>query len=149
MTEANSSLKFIRIRNKEAHIIALYDLLKTRIFNISNTQLPSLEEHKNFVVNNPYRAWYLIERNKCFIGSVYLLKNNCVGIYVSKQEDGVIRAIINWILKYKKPLPEIKSVRAPYFHINVSPNNLALAATLQDMHYKAVQITWSLQHKSI
>ena len=149
MNKPNSSLKFIRVKDKEEHITALYDLLKTRIFNISNTQLPSPEEHKNFVINNPYRAWYLIEKNKSFIGSVYLLKNNCVGIYVSIQEDEVVRKVINWIHKYKKPLPEIKSIRAPYFHVNLSPDNFVLAAILQDMHYKPVQVTWSLQHKSI
>jgi hypothetical protein len=149
MDELNLSVKFIRVRMKDDHIVALYNLLKSRVFNISNECLPSFGEHKDFVINNPYRAWYLIEKNECFVGSIYLMKNNSVGIQAVNQDEDIIRSAIYWVIKNKKPLPAIKSVRAPFFHINLSPNNTVLSAILKEMQYETIQITFSLEHRKI
>ena len=43
------------IPNKD-QINELYVQLRNRVFSISHRDLPSMEEHKNFVKNNPYRA---------------------------------------------------------------------------------------------
>jgi hypothetical protein len=47
-----------------------------------------------------------------------------------------------WVLKNKKPLPGIKSVRADFFYINLPPNNQTLAATLEEMGAKKIQETY-------
>ena len=139
-------LKVIRIKKNDVHIKALYELLKNRKFNISNQKLPTFREHKLFVLNNPYRAWYLIEVNKLFVGTMYLLKDNCVGIYVDEQNKYVIEKIIEWVLRNKKPLPAIKSVRASDFHINIAINNKMMSSVLRKMGATPIQLTYSLKN---
>ena len=36
--------------------------LSKRKYNISHLELPSYSAHKRFVVNSPYRVWYLIKK---------------------------------------------------------------------------------------
>lgn len=139
-------IKFVRVRNSVSHVKALYSLLINRRFNISNQKIPSFSEHRLFVINNPYRAWYLIEVNKSFVGSLYLLKDNCVGIYVEGENQYITKKTIDWVLENKKPLPEIKSLRAPYFHINVSPKNKILRSILHKIKAEPIQVTYSLKN---
>ena len=125
---------------------ALYELLKNRKFNISNQNLPTFTEHRLFVLNNPYRAWYLIEVNKLFVGTMYLLKDNCIGIQVEEKNKYVIEKTIEWVLRNKKPLPGIKSVRASGFHINIAPNNKIFSSILRKMGATPIQLTYSLKN---
>lgn len=146
MTKKIISPKLVRIKKNDDHIRVLYELLKKRKFNISNQNLPTFKEHKLFVLNNPYRAWYLIEVNKSFVGTIYLLKDNCVGIYVEERNKYVIEKTIEWVLKNKKPLPEIKSVRASNFHINIAPNNKMISSVLLKMGATPIQLTYSFKN---
>jgi hypothetical protein len=138
--------KLIRIKKNDVHIKALYKLLKNRKFNISNQNLPTFREHRLFVLNNPYRAWYLIEFNKVFVGTMYLLKDNCIGIYVEEQNKYVIEKTIEWVLMNKKPLPAIKSVRTSNFHINIALNNKIFSSVLRKMGATPIQLTYSLNN---
>ncbi len=138
--------KLIRIKKNDVHIKALYELLKNRKFNISNQNLPTYSEHKLFVLNNPYRAWYLIEMNKLFVGTIYILKDNCIGIYVEEQNKYVIEKTIEWVLRNKKPLPAIKSVRGSDFYINIAPNNKIISSVLRKMGAAPIQLTYSLKN---
>ena len=99
-------------------------------------------EHKLFVINHPYRAWYLIEVDKLFVYSIYLLKDNCIGVHVIDQDESIIKKSIEWVLKNKKPLQEIKSVRASYFHINLPPNNIIFTKIIESMGATSIQSTF-------
>jgi hypothetical protein len=145
MNKEDLLLRFIRIQKTKVHIDALFTLLKSRRFNISNIQLPSYSEHELFVLNNPYRAWYLIEAKKKFIGSIYILKDNCIGIYVKNQNETVIKQSIEWVLRTKKPLPAIKSVRPSHFYINLSPKNKKMSSILKQIGAVPIQTTYSLK----
>jgi hypothetical protein len=138
--------KLVRVKKNDAHIKALYKLLKNRKFNISNQNFPTFREHKLFVLNNPYRAWYLIEVNDLFVGSMYLLKDNCIGINVEEQNKYLIEKVIEWVLENKKPLPGIKSVRASHFHINIAPNNKIFLSVLRKIGATPIQLTYSLKN---
>ena len=94
MNNSQISPKLIPVKKIDAHIDALYVILKNRKFNISSNSLPSFNEHKLFVINNPYRAWYLIEVDNSFVGSMYLMKDNCIGVYVVDQNEDIIRKVI-------------------------------------------------------
>lgn len=137
---------FIRVKSEDAHIVALYELLKKRIYNISNKTLPSFEEHRAFVLNNPYRAWYLVKSGHNFIGSVYILKDNCLGIFISSNDQTAIRASIEWIIFKHKPLSGIKSVRAPNYFVNVHPKNYKLISALHKIGATPIQISFSLNN---
>ena len=77
---------------------------------------------------------------------MYLLKNNCIGIYVEEQNKYLIEKIIGWVLENKKPLPEIKSVRTSDFHINIAPNNKIISSVLRKMGATPIQLTYSLKN---
>ena len=145
MKNEDKSVRLVRIKNTKEHIDALYALLKSRKFNISNHRIPSYAEHKLFVMNNPYRAWYLIEVNKKYTGTVYLLKDNCVGIYAGEKNADVIKYVIRWILKNKSPLPGIKSVRPSNFFINLAPANKYMSLILKKMGATPIQVTYTLK----
>ena len=147
MTKIISLPNLIRIKKTDEHVEVLYELIKNRKFNISNNKLPNFSEHKSFVINNPYRAWYLIEVDKLVVGTVYILKNNCIGIFVKRQDQYLIKKTVEWVLRNKKPLPEIKSVRPKNFYINVAPNNKILSSALEDIGAIKIQVTYSFEDK--
>ena len=62
----------------------LYLQLKTRSHNISHKDLPSFEKHKNFVKNNPYRAWFVIRHETKYVGNIYIQFDNSVGLNLDK-----------------------------------------------------------------
>ena len=47
------------LKNKE-NFDVLYELLKKREHNISHVKMPSIEQHIEFVKNNPYRYWFFL-----------------------------------------------------------------------------------------
>jgi hypothetical protein len=142
MSKTSIPTKFIPVKKNNQHINALYKILKNRKFNISNNSIPSFSEHKLFVINNPYREWFLIEVNKSFVGSLYLMNDNCIGVHVIDQDERIIRKSIEWVLENKKPLPEIKSVRVSNFHINLPPNNITFTKIIESMGATSIQSTF-------
>ena len=141
--EGNIIPKFIRVRKIDSHFNVLYNILKSRKHNISHHKIPTFYEHKLFVINNPYRAWFLIKVGENYIGTLYILKDNCIGIYVVNDDELIIKNSISWIQKQFKPLQAIKSVRAPHFHINLSPKNINLISILESMGATQIQITFA------
>ena len=51
-------------KNNQDDIKKLFFLIKSRKYNISNTQNPNYEEHKKFVLNHPYREWLFINQKE-------------------------------------------------------------------------------------
>ena len=142
----NNKLSFIKVlKNKKKHIDALYILFNLRKYRISSSNT-SLSEHTKFVKENPYRIWYIIYlSSKEPIGSIYLTKNNKIGInlikYINKKN---ISEILQFIKKNHKPLKEIKSVRAGLFSINVPKSNIAFQKFLKEIDLKVSQVTFNL-----
>ena len=68
----------------ENDIMFLYNLLEKRNpdLNISHKQMPTLDEHKEFVLSKPYTNWYIIKKNNDKIGAIYLSKNDEIGISI-------------------------------------------------------------------
>ena len=65
----------------------LFDLLKERdpSTNISHKKMTTHDEHVKFVRAKPYSKWYIIFKSKQKVGSIYLSKNNEIGIFLSKK----------------------------------------------------------------
>jgi hypothetical protein len=143
-SNTDSGLTFTRVKKTEEHTVALYSLLKQRLdsHNISNANLPTYEEHESFVFANPYRVWYLIQFEKNYVGSLYLLKSNSVGIFLLPKHINFFPSVIEFLMSRYKPLPLIKSVRAPFFSINISPVNVDLIKAIENFGGKLVQQTY-------
>lgn len=122
----------------------LYKLLVARKHNISNSVTPSYSEHESFVLNHPYRAWYLLYSFGNCIGTVYLSDSNTIGLNVKYTNEKLITGIIDRIIEEHKPLPEIKSVRANYFSINIPDSNTDLLKIFTDNGFQRLQTTFKI-----
>lgn len=143
MTLIGNAITLEKVTGTDDQILALYNILIKRTHNISNATLPSIEEHIKFSQNHPYRIWYLLKANSDYIGSAYLMDNNCVGINLITNFD-LFPSIVHKILKTHNPLKEIKSVRPPYFYINVAPENEQIEDQLTKLHARKIQSTFIL-----
>lgn len=138
----NNQVTLIKIQKTGANAKILFGILKKRTTNISQKSLPSYSAHKSFVLNHPYRVWYFVKQKDEVIGNAYILKNNCIGITIIKNNKIVIPIVIKQILQKHKPLKAIKSVRAAEFDFNVSPNNVEYISILEKMGAKLAQVTF-------
>ena len=123
----------------------LYDQLKNRIHNISHKKIPTLEDHKLFIKNNPYRAWYIIKDSNCMIGNIYVQFDNSIGLNCKNDISEVqIKNIFNLIRSRISPLEAKSSVRSGNFFINVASSNKSLQRKLSSIGLEETQRTYIL-----
>lgn len=146
MNKHNQKISFTRVKKTHEHIKILYDLLISRTPSISHCKIPDMRDHKKFVLNHPYRAWYLVKISGEYQGTIYLLKSNSIGIYLNDYTFDSVRDAINFIIYKFEPLGAKASVRANSFHINVAPQNLVLRKILEKIGSNLIQETYSLGH---
>ena len=118
----------------------LFNLLKQRDpkANISHKKLPSYSEHVSFVLSRPYSKWYIIEYGLKKAGSIYLSKNDEIGIFVKKtfQRKGIAKNALQELMK-KNPRKR--------FLANVSPKNKNSMAFFKNNSFKLIQYTFELE----
>jgi len=129
----NENVSLLKVGQKDEHVIFLYKLLKSRNsrVSISHNKIPSLREHTNFLFNNPYRCWYVIEVSKKLVGSVYITKLNEIAVHFLSYNTKIYKTILLFIIKNIKPLKAIPSFRSKYFLINISEKNIKQANILK------------------
>lgn len=133
-----------RLRSvKESDCLFLYELLKERDprVNISHKKMPSFAQHVKFVLSKPYTKWYVIIEDKKDVGSVYLTKNNEIGIFIKKNIQGKGIGF-----KALKLLME-KNPRNKYL-ANVSPKNKKSILFFKNNRFSLIQYTYELQNTS-
>lgn len=117
----------------------LFELLKERDphANISHKKMPSYNEHLKFIKSKPYTKWYVILKSKCRIGSIYLSKNDEIGIFLSKKYQG--KNIGN------DALSELirKNPRERYL-ANVNPKNKKSSIFFKNNNFKLIQHTYEM-----
>lgn len=81
-------IKLAAITNNDSRF--LYRLLKERDprANISHRKMPTYSEHQKFIKSRPYKAWYLIVLGNAKAGSIYLSKQNEIGVFLLKKYHG-------------------------------------------------------------
>ena len=64
----------------------LYELLNERNSksNISHKKMPTFNQHTKFIISKPYSKWYIIYYNDKKAGSIYLSRQNEIGIHIKK-----------------------------------------------------------------
>jgi hypothetical protein len=147
MIYSNSSeiITFEAVNGSTTQIKALYHLLKIRTHNISHKSIPTFEQHAQFVINNPYRVWYLLAGNDGYFGTVYVAENNNIGINMdSSRLIDILKIIIKKIESEIRPLPPITSIRNEKFTINVPISNQIMISAIKEIGYEPIQITFSI-----
>jgi len=115
----------------------LFDLLKERdpSTNISHKKMPTYDEHVKFVKSKPYSKWYIIFKSKQKVGSIYLSKNNEVGIFIFKKFQG--KNIGDFALN-----DLIKKNPRKLFLANVNPKNKKSIQFFKNNKFKLIQYTF-------
>ena len=119
--------------------VFLYELLSQRNLNvnISHKEMPSFNEHVKFINLKPYSKWYIILFNNIKCGSIYLSKQNEIGIFlkIDMQGKGIGKKAID-ILKEKNP-------RSRYL-ANINPKNKKSIKFFKEKGFKLIQHTYEL-----
>ena len=135
--------KSIKLRSvKKNDCLFLYNLLKERDSkaNISHKKMPSFEQREIFVDSKPYSKWYVIVESEEEVGSIYLTKNNEIGIFLKKNIQG--KKIGEKALK----LLMEKNSNSRYL-ANVNPKNEKSIRFFKNNGFKLIQQTYELEKK--
>ena len=113
----NSNVKLKQVTKNDT--LFLYELLKNKdpSTNISHKKMPSYDEHIEFVMSKPYTNWYIIECDKKNVGSIYLSKQDEIGISIDNdyEYDKIVRPALKLLVKLNP--------RKRYL-VNVSPDDI-------------------------
>ena len=97
----NSGIKLKQVTKNDA--LFLYDLLKNKDpnANISHKKMPSYDEHVEFVMSKPYTNWYIIECDKKNVGTIYLSKQDEIGISINNdyEYDQIVKPALKLLMK--------------------------------------------------
>ena len=135
MKKTQSSISLKSVTNSDVKF--LFDLLKERDprVNISHRKMPTYNQHTKFIKSKPYSKWYIILKSKQKIGSIYLSKNDEIGIFLSKKFQGknVGNSALNELMK-KNPRKR--------FLANVNPKNKKSISFFKNNNFKLIQYTF-------
>ena len=118
----------------------LYDLLKDRDsnVNISHKRMPSFKEHIKFIKSKPYSKWYIIKDNNEKVGSIYLSKQNEIGLFLKNNVQGKnIGTQALKLLITQKPKKRILA--------NINPKNKKSIKFFEKNGFKLIQYTFELE----
>ena len=115
----------------------LYKLLKKRDLkaNLSHKKMPSYKQHIKFIKSKPYQKWYIIEKNRKKLGTIYFSKQNEIGIHFLPeiQSELISQASIQELIR--------KNPKKKYF-MNVSPKNQRLIKFFEKNGFFLFQYTF-------
>jgi len=135
MKKTQSPISLKSVTNSDVKF--LFDLLKERDprANISHRKMPTYSQHTKFIKSKPYSKWYIILKSKQKIGSIYLSKNDEIGIFLSKKFQGknVGNFALNELMK-KNPRKR--------FLANVNPKNKKSISFFKNNNFKLIQYTF-------
>jgi hypothetical protein len=119
----------------------LYKILKKRdlITNISHRKMPTYAEHIKFIKSKPYSKWYIAELGQAKIGSVYLTKDNEIGIQIKNEylTNKLLQAIYD----------EIKSLHPKHrYYVNIAPKNSKLINFFKKNGFTLRQVTYAIDY---
>ena len=134
------SSKSISLRSvNSSDLQFLYDLLNQRQSNenISHKKMPTFDQHIAFVKSKPYSKWYVILENKSRLGSIYLSKQNEIGIFIDKNSRklGIGNKALELLLQ--------KNPRKRYL-ANINPKNKKSIKFFTKNKFKLIQYTYEL-----
>lgn len=121
----------------------LYTLLENRNpdANISHKSMPDFDEHIKFVLSEPYSIWCVILINDKKSGSIYLSKQDEIGIFLLNEVRGKgVGNIALQLLMEKNP-------RKRYL-ANVSPKNTKSSEFFKKNNFELIQHTYELITKN-
>lgn len=137
-------LTFEPVTGSDLQIQMLYDLLKRRVHTISHQSSPAFDDHRAFVLDHPYRAWFLVQKSGTYIGSVYVKHDNAVGVNVRPVTTEIIKNVLDFIRSEITPMHAKASMIPDYFYINVAASDKELQSILNAISVKKLQVSYRI-----
>lgn len=132
-------MKLVSVYRRKDAGLFLYRLLAERpaYANISHHQMPTLRKHLMFVRSRPYKAWYLIEQRRQFIGAVYLSRHDEIGVSILPEyrHHGFAQRSIAALIKHH---------RRPRYLANIAPYNTPSHLLFSAIGFTPIQHTYEL-----
>jgi len=125
----------------------LYELLLERklYVNISHKKNPTYVKHVKFVMSKPYSKWCIIYYGKQKIGSIYLTKQDEVGIHFKEPVKSTLQLRkLLWLQVLKMMMR--KNPRNRYL-VNINPSNTRMKTFLKNAGFKLIQHTYEMSKK--
>ena len=145
--EASSgAFVFEKITDKDSQVDALFSLLEKRAHLISHVTMPSFSQHKNFVLSEPYKAWFIVRMNRENVGTLYIKNDNSVGINLICYSLDIVCACINYVFENFFPNSARPSSVPADFVFNVASSNAAFQQHLKMLGFEEIQTTFRLRH---
>ncbi len=136
----------------------LYELMREREpeVNISHRELPSFEQHRQFVTRRPFRCWYLIERQAegkeepVWVGYVSATPQNEIGIVLRKayRGCGFGPMAIRTLTQIHRPMPAEPGVRNGRWLANIAPGNAHSRHVFERLGFREIQRTYELNEEA-
>lgn len=118
----------------------LYELLKKRDprANISHKKMPTYKKHVEFVKSKPYSKWQIIYYKNQKAGSIYLTRQNEVGIFIKKTLQGknIGKEALQMLME--------NNSRIRYL-ANVAPKNTKSIRFFKKNGFKLIQYTFEIE----
>ena len=125
----------------------LYELLSERksYENISHKKNPTYAKHIKFVISKPYAKWYIIYSRMEKIGSIYLTKQDEIGIHFKESLHPTLKPKSTLYLQVLKIIMK-KNPRKRYL-VNISPRNTWMKNFLKNAGFELIQHTYEISKK--
>lgn len=136
----NTREKICLVNIRKSDYKFLYDLLLERQpkTNIKHSITPLFTEHLQFVKSKPYSKWYvIIDEDKNRLGTIYLTKENEVGIFIKKKymKKGIGNIALQTLIQ--------KNPKSRYI-ANINPKNQKSKIFFKKNGFKSFQISYEL-----
>ncbi len=121
------------------HAAVLYQLLNERRPEQSvHFEMPSWDDHVRFVAAEHYEAWYLVEVEEEVVGSVYLSREDEIGVFIFSWAQG--KQYGPWAVE----LLMEKHPRTAYL-ANINPVNAKSIRLFSRLGFRHIQQTYELR----
>ena len=131
------NLKLLPINEKDYEFLYKLLLERKQITFISHKKMPTYEEHVKFIESEPYSKWYIIQIDDKKIGSIYLTKENEIGIFLKEdiQRRGIGSNALNELININPGLRYLA---------NINPKNEKSIEFFKKSGFKLIQYTYEL-----
>ena len=129
---------------QKSDCLFLYELLSERksYENISHKKNPTYAKHVKFVMSKPYTKWYIIYHGKEKIGSIYLTKQDEIGIHFKESLKANLQPkSVFWLRVLKITMK--KNPRNRYL-VNINPRNTRMKNFLKNAGFELIQYTYEV-----
>src|SRR5260221_9571855 len=127
-------MNFADVYTTDSALITLYQLLQERTpeQSISHKEMPSWEEHVEYIAKRPVPHWYLIEAGGPWVGSIYLSRRREIGVQIFRQEQR--KGYGKWAVA------ELMRMHPGEFYANINPANFYSRSFFNQMGFELIQM---------